>query len=503
VRAQVSWVPRPAKASEFWAQLSDSLRHEDLRRRFAELAPDLAGLPADEVAQGISLAASVIDDGIDHLHAHFASLAGRMAWLASRLTGVPYTITTHAKDIYHESVDRGWLRRICGDADRVIAISRFNERYLNEVLDGTGARISLQYNALELERFPYRDPIQPSLPLRIATVGRLVPKKGFADLIDASSKSAARMALRSLKGAFSQHIHELVDDLITLRMLVEATLDFPEEDIDFLEAADARGKLQALQGRLKTVLASAEQGAILREGMNVVLVGAPNVGKSSLLNALAGDDIAIVTDIAGTTRDTVREQITLDGVPVHIIDTAGLRETDDVVEQIGIERSRKAVSEADVALILIDPREGVNAKTQAILNSLPEGLKKIEIHNKADLTGEPVAVRSDSLAQTGADTIISLSAKTGTGLDLLKHALLQEVGWQGESESLFLARSRHLNALHEAEAELENAALCDNNQIELFAEHLRLAQNACSEITGEFTADDLLGVIFSRFCIGK
>ena len=331
----------------------------------------------------------------------------------------------------------------------------------------------------------------------------LAQAESVADLIDASSKSAARMALRSLKGTFSQHIHELVDDLITLRMLVEATLDFPEEDIDFLEAADARGKLQALQSRLKTVLASAEQGAILREGMNVVLVGAPNVGKSSLLNALAGDDIAIVTDIAGTTRDTVREQITLDGVPVHIIDTAGLRETDDVVEQIGIERSRKAVSEADVALILIDPREGVNAKTQAILNSLPEGLKKIEIHNKADLTGEPVAVRSDGLAQTGADTVISLSAKTGAGLDLLKHALLQEVGWQGESESLFLARSRHLNALHEAEAELENAALCNNNQIELFAEHLRLAQNACSEITGEFTADDLLGVIFSRFCIGK
>ena len=339
----------------------------------------------------------------------------------------------------------------------------------------------------------------------------LAQAESVADLIDASSKSAARMALRSLKGAFSEHIHALVDDLITLRMLVEATLDFPEEDIDFLEAADARGKLDALQSRLKAVTASAEQGAILREGMNVVLVGAPNVGKSSLLNALAGDDVAIVTDIAGTTRDTVREQITLDGVPVHIIDTAGLRETDDVVEQIGIQRSQKAVQEADVALILIDPREGINATTQAILNGLPADLKKIEIRNKADLTGETaemVAAASESgpnsvHALSGADTVITLSAKTGAGLDLLRQALLQEIGWQGESESLFLARRRHLTALAAAEIELENAALCDNNQIELLAEHLRLAQVACSEITGEFTADDLLGVIFSRFCIGK
>lgn len=331
----------------------------------------------------------------------------------------------------------------------------------------------------------------------------LAQAESVADLIDASSQSAARMAVRSLKGAFSQHIHALVDDLITLRMLVEATLDFPEEDIDFLEAADARGKLENLQGRLKTVLAQAQQGAVLREGMNVVLVGAPNVGKSSLLNALAGDDIAIVTDIAGTTRDTVREQITLDGVPVHITDTAGLRDTDDTVEKIGIERSGKALAQADVALILIDPAEGLNQKTRDILAALPEGLKKIEVRNKIDLTGGTPSLSDDLCSESGADTLICLSAKTGAGLDLLKQELLRQIGWQGESEGLFLARRRHTAALEAAQTELENAARCGNHQIELLAEHLRLAQAACSEITGEFTADDLLGVIFSRFCIGK
>ncbi|MCO6507940.1 MAG: tRNA uridine-5-carboxymethylaminomethyl(34) synthesis GTPase MnmE [Snodgrassella sp.] len=335
----------------------------------------------------------------------------------------------------------------------------------------------------------------------------LAQAESVADLIDASSQSAARMAVRSLKGAFSQEIHRLVDELITLRMLVEATLDFPEEDIDFLQAADASGKLDQLRSQLDKVLLHAQQGALLREGMNVVLVGAPNVGKSSLLNALAGDDVAIVTDIAGTTRDMVREQITLDGVPVHIIDTAGLRETEDVVERIGIERSQQAIQQADVALVLVDRREGINATTAAILAQLPAGLRKIEVHNKIDLTGEAAASVSRETgvlqAFTDAGQVIALSARTGTGLELLRQALLQQVGWQGESEGLFLARTRHIQALEQAQQELVNASMCQDNQIELFAEHLRLAQNALNEITGEFSADDLLGVIFSRFCIGK
>lgn len=329
----------------------------------------------------------------------------------------------------------------------------------------------------------------------------LAQAESVADLIDADSRTAARMAVRSLKGAFSQRIRALVDDLIHLRMLIEAALDFPEEDIDFLAELNIPARVDALQAQLQSINAQAAQGAILREGMQVVLAGAPNVGKSSLLNALAGDDVAIVTDIAGTTRDTVREQIVLDGVPVHITDTAGLRHTADTVEQIGIERSRRALAQADVALVLIDPQEGLNDSVREALSQLPPDLKRIEIHNKIDLRDEAAFTRSSG-SLCGADSIIGLSAKTGAGLDLLKNALLAQIGWRGESEGLFLARSRHLDALARAAVELQHAAVCVN-QAELLAEHLRLAQNACNEITGEFTADDLLGVIFSRFCIGK
>ena len=403
-------------------------------------------------------------------------------------------VATYAdfKDVNGEAIDNGLLLFFAAPAsftgEDVIELQGHGgpvvmEMLLNRCLE-LGARLA------EPGEFTKRAFLNDKLDLAQA--------EGVADLIDASSRTAVRLALRSLKGDFSRRIHGLVDDLVTLRMLVEATLDFPEEDIDFLEAADARGKLEGLRRSVDEVLANARQGAILREGMNVVLVGAPNVGKSSLLNALAGDEVAIVTDIAGTTRDAVRERILIDGVPVHIVDTAGLRETDDVVERIGIERSRKAVSEADVALVLVDPLEGLNEKTRMILDTLPSDLKRIEIHSKSDLhTGAAVAF------ETGADTVIPLSAKTGAGLDVLRQTLLREIGWQGEGEGLFLARARHLNALQAAKGELELAALCGNGQIELLAEHLRLAQVACGEITGEFTADDLLGVIFSRFCIGK
>ncbi|HJV07751.1 MAG TPA: tRNA uridine-5-carboxymethylaminomethyl(34) synthesis GTPase MnmE [Chromobacteriaceae bacterium] len=325
----------------------------------------------------------------------------------------------------------------------------------------------------------------------------LAQAESVADLIDASSESAARSALKSLKGTFSQHVHTLVDDLITLRMLVEATLDFPEEDIDFLEAANALGKLTALQQQLQQVQATARQGAILREGMHVVLVGQPNVGKSSLMNALAGDDVAIVTDVAGTTRDTVREQIVIDGVPVHVIDTAGLRETEDVVEKIGIARTWQAVERADLALVLVDSREGLTDAVAAILARLPEALPRVFVFNKVDLTDEPAG-----LAEMDGQPLVRLSARTHAGVELLRAKLLELIGYHGDSEGVFLARERHLDALRRASQHLGQAR-DSYQQVELLAEELRLSQQALAEITGEFTPDDLLGVIFSRFCIGK
>ena len=322
----------------------------------------------------------------------------------------------------------------------------------------------------------------------------LAQAESIADLIDAQSKEAARSAVRSLTGEFSRRIHVLVDGLIRLRMLVEATLDFPEEEIDFLEKADARGQLAGLRTQLDQVLAQARQGALLREGLNVVLIGQPNVGKSSLLNSLAGFEAAIVTDIAGTTRDAVREAVQIEGVPLHVTDTAGLRETEDVVERLGIERTWAAVEHADIALLLIDASHGVGAQEAAILARLPE-IPVITLHNKIDLAKE-----TPRLSEDGRE--IWLSAKTGAGMDLLRQRLLQLAGWQASGEGSFMARGRHLQALNEAKGHLVQAETL-LQQLELFAEELRLAQESLASITGEFTADDLLGEIFTRFCIGK
>jgi tRNA modification GTPase len=322
----------------------------------------------------------------------------------------------------------------------------------------------------------------------------LAQAEAIADLIDAGSRQAARSAVRSLEGEFSRRINALRDALIQLRMLVEATLDFPEEDIDFLQAADAWGKLADIATQLDAVRRQARQGALLREGVNVVLIGQPNVGKSSLLNQLAGYDAAIVTDIAGTTRDTLREAIQIEGVPLHVIDTAGLRDTDNPVERLGIERTWAALDKADLAVLLTDAQHGVGEQEAAIISRLPD-IPLLTVHNKIDLTRES--------SREGLDgREIWLSARTGEGMDRLRRRLLDLAGWQQTGEGLFTARARHLDALRRAGAHLDGARRC-GQQLELFAEELRLAQEALGEITGAFSADDLLGVIFSQFCIGK
>ncbi|HVL59381.1 MAG TPA: tRNA uridine-5-carboxymethylaminomethyl(34) synthesis GTPase MnmE [Burkholderiaceae bacterium] len=359
----------------------------------------------------------------------------------------------------------------------------------------------------------------------------LAQAEAVADLIDASTTQAARSASRSMAGAFSAQVHQIVDALVKLRMLVEATLDFPEEEIDFLQQSDAAGQLARLRGALARLLDQARQGALLRDGLDVVLVGEPNVGKSSLLNALAGAEVAIVTAVPGTTRDRIAQAIQVEGVPLNVIDTAGLRATRDEVERIGIERTLAEIARADVVLHLIDAGSAAPAALapagatgdeafddarfagdsaaqtpggaaleieQQIAARLPAGVPTVRVFNKIDLTGDA--------ARTDGTNAVWLSAKTGEGIGELRRVLLELAGWHGTGESLFTARERHLVALRAASAHLAAADAHAQQQamaLDLFAEELRLAQEQLNSITGEFGADDLLGLIFSRFCIGK
>lgn len=332
----------------------------------------------------------------------------------------------------------------------------------------------------------------------------LAQAEAIADLIDATSEQAARSALKSLQGEFSNKINKLVEDVIYLRTYVEAAIDFPDEEIDFLADGKIEAKLNDLRSQLASVRAEAKQGAILREGMKVVIAGKPNAGKSSLLNALAGRDAAIVTDIAGTTRDVLREHIHLDGMPLHIIDTAGLREASDEVERIGIQRAWDEIAQADHVLLMIDstisPPDQFQQEWAAFLAKLPPNMLVTVIRNKVDLSGE-----GEGLSVQDPFTIIRLSAQTQIGVDRLRDHLKKSMGYQSSTEGGFLARRRHLVALETAADHLERGhiQLTQFHAGELLAEELRLVQNALSEITGQFTSDDLLGHIFSSFCIGK
>ena len=328
----------------------------------------------------------------------------------------------------------------------------------------------------------------------------LTQAEAIADLIDAQSEAAVRGAARSLQGAFSDDINNLIEEITQLRILVESTLDFPEEEIEFLENAQARQRLAAVKEKLQALRAGAKQGKILRDGIQLVLAGAPNVGKSSLLNRLAGEEVAIVTPIAGTTRDRVKESIAVDGVPMHIIDTAGLRETSDIVEAKGIERSWDAIRLADMVIFLTDAQAGNQEdelKAQ-ILRELPPKCPVLEVVNKADLLPDPPKLPSDQA--------LLISAKTGAGIDQLKRKILEVVGWDGPQEGTILARRRHLDCIERAAEHIEKSeqfAANGNNSLELFAEELSLAQQYLGEITGKLLPDDLLGKIFSQFCIGK
>ena len=327
----------------------------------------------------------------------------------------------------------------------------------------------------------------------------LAQAEAVADLIEAESAEAAKAAVRSLQGEFSQNIYELVEKLIELRLYVEASLDFPEEEIDFLSDGKVEVKLKIIEDALQQVFQSARQGCLLREGMTVVIAGRPNAGKSSLLNQLAGRESAIVTDIPGTTRDVLREHIQIDGLPLHVIDTAGLRESNDPVEQEGVRRAWKEIEQADRILLLVDDTQRKDEHLE-IEDRLPVNIGVTRIFNKIDVTN-----RMSEIIETAAETDIALSAKTGEGLDLLKSHLKQCMGYEQSNEGRFMARRRHIEALEKAETNLQSARynLIELQAGELVAEELRMAQEQLNEITGEFTSDDLLGRIFSSFCIGK
>lgn len=324
----------------------------------------------------------------------------------------------------------------------------------------------------------------------------LAQAEAIADLIDSSTHQAARSALRSLQGEFSKRINELAERMVELRVYVEAALDFPDEEIDFLADERVQNRLQDIETSLDKIFSEAKQGSLLREGMNLVLAGRPNAGKSSLLNALSGREAAIVTHIPGTTRDVLKESIHIDGMPLHITDTAGLRESDDPVEQEGIRRAWLAIEQADLMLMLMDDTRGKDIEERAILKRLPEGLRVIEVYNKIDLSGRPAGRHGNELG---------ISAHTGAGMSELKSTLKEHMGFHAVEEGQFLARRRHLHALQHAQEHVRAAReqLETFQAGELMAEELRLAHDNLGEITGKMTADDLLGEIFSSFCIGK
>jgi tRNA modification GTPase len=327
----------------------------------------------------------------------------------------------------------------------------------------------------------------------------LAQAEAVADLIDSGTRQAARAALRSLTGEFSGRVQEILEALTNLRAYVEAAIDFPEEEVDFLTEGDVAGRLMVIRERFEALSKAAQQGSLLREGMTVVIAGRPNAGKSSLLNYLAGHEAAIVTDIPGTTRDVLREHLSLDGLPLHLIDTAGLRESGDPVEQEGVRRARQAMQKADRVLLVVDSGQGLTEEDQRVIEALPPELPVTVLYNKIDLTAQmPTEDELDGLPS------LWLSAKTGAGMDLLREHLKQTAGFEQLGEDSFSARRRHLDALTRAREHLEEAAdHAETGSGELLAEELRLAQLCLSEITGEFTSDDLLGKIFSSFCIGK